>query len=107
MFSVGDNIEFHYEGFDKNIQVKGKIARINEFGCFIIITNTSDNRNSLLIRGCTYNSGDEVYITNKLLRSNHVPTKQVQYNNDNEELSWIWVAFLLGLTVLLILDLAI
>jgi len=71
MFNIGDYVEFYFEGRElfshTRVDVKGKITRVNELGCFVKITNI-EPENNLMIGGRTYRLGDELYMLNSALR---------------------------------------
>lgn len=101
MFSVGDDVEFYFEDFDKRIHVQGRITRINDLGCFVLISKIEE-KNSILMGGRNYSVGNEIFMMNNLLT--HTMTKISEPTNANEEYSWWWVLFIIVFMILLIIS---
>lgn len=93
MFNIGDYVEFYFEGRElfssTRVDVKGKITRVNELGCFVKITNI-EPENNLMIGGRTYHLGDELYMLNSALRPCHEDNIHVGGSLVKDNLPWIW-----------------
>ncbi len=94
MFNIGDYVEFYFEGRElfatTRVDVKGKITRVNELGCFVKITNI-EPENNLMIGGRTYRLGDELYMLNSslhLCQEDNI-TDNTSLFKDN--FAWVWV----------------
>jgi len=103
VFKIQDHVEFFFDDFGKRIYVQGNVTRINELGCFVMITHIKTQDSTLVSGGRTYRVGDEIYVMNTELKQTNTSHDDAK-KPEKEDFPWLWLAFAIIFIILLIIS---